>query len=148
MKLMFEETYNDEIILFEATFQDGGHLRKHYNDRVLKPNQKLLRNKNPRFPNMTKDQYKAEAELLSIEDAGLSSSNDPVIGVVHDHNGKERLYKIRLNSKFEPGYMDVVSYTDIPDFIYTFFLAKKNRLANYMTHYVDELPENKSKIEQ
>lgn len=130
-------------MLYEAEFHDKKYTKMHYDKHVLSQGEKNKHGKNLRFPYMSIEDYKKEAKLLSEEPCGLSTSNDPIIGFVHDTTGDNRFYKIRLQSKFDTRYMDIVSYTDDPDWIYTFFMARKNRLNNYLSHFVDELPENK-----
>lgn len=108
--------------------------------RVVSYNEVFDRN-NPKFPNMTKEEYFKAAEELSLEPYGDPGSNSDVIGFIStDKRGRdERAVKIRKVSKFNPNYSDLVIYIDdegyTPDnaSVSTFMLARNKRVEKELT---------------
>lgn len=111
--------------------------RRFSGKRVISYDEIFDRN-NPKFPNMTEDEYFNAAEELSLAQYGDPGSNSDVIGFIStDKRGKdERAVKIRTVSKFNPAYSDLVIYIDdegyTPDnaSVNTFMLARRKRVEN------------------
>lgn len=143
MKLYFEDYLKEDfIILYEAHF-DPVNAKNHYGKHVLKPGQRNKHGNNVKYDSsMTEQEYKEAAEELSELKCGNHDSSDNVIGFVYNYQGQPRNVKIRKSSAFDPRYSDVVSYTDDPDWIYTFMLVRKNRLNYFLNNFIEELPEN------
>ena len=75
----------DEELLFEATWRNQANLQRHFEKQVMKEGEKFNPD-DPKFAsNMTLDDYKAEAEKLSIAEADKSVYQT----YTHDLEGNE-----------------------------------------------------------
>lgn len=127
--------------LLESHFTGSDdHFYGHYGQHVLFGDE-LFDREDPKFPYMSMDEYDTGAHELSSHKADSIFSDSLYIGGKLNDG---RLVKIRTKSKYKPGYIDVVIYTDKPDEqVYTFMLARKSKIYKYRRQVVDDLPENK-----
>ena len=99
----------------------------------------------PKFPYMTQQEYYDAAEELSLSEAGEPGSNSPIIGYISKEKRREdyRTVKIRLVSKFNPDYSDMVVYIDGQGFdsthspIQSFMLARKGRVNKELANNIE-----------
>lgn len=128
------------VKLDEAHFTGSDtHFYNHYGQHVLFGDEEFDP-QDPKFPYMTADEYDNEADELSSHKAYNINSDKLYVGGKLDYKG--RFIKIRKQSKFVPGYMDVVIYTDEPnEQVYSFMLSKKDRLNKYKSQMVYSFPE-------
>ena len=117
------------------------HIESHYQRHVLAPHE-AFDTQDPKFPYMTVDEYLDAGEELSLEHAEPMDSSANVVGcVIYDpQKDQYRNLKFRKQSKFKPGYSDVVIYdTDFDDFAQSFMLVKPSRLEKYKKQYFCDL---------
>lgn len=129
-KIVNIKLYNDRSV------EDFLHRR--YPDKTIEDSYEIFDKNNPKFPNMTKDDYYDAAEELSLAQYGDPGSNSDIIGFIStDKRGRdERAVKIRKVSKFNPDYSDLVIYIDDEGYnpgnapVNTFMLAKRKRVED------------------
>lgn len=126
-------------LLDEARIKDPRKILQHYQSHVLAPDEQFNPN-NPKFPNMSVEEYLDAGEVLSLEHADPMGSNSDIVGwVIYDHNDYRNM-KFRKNSLFMPGYSDVCIYkTDFSDIENTFMLCKPSRIHKYEQLYYCDL---------
>jgi len=135
---------NESLLLETPDFDNITHLKRHYNQHVLKPNEKF-NPKDPKFPStMTLDEYRSEARFLADEPAQpIQDMSANVVGWVIYHHGDRtnRVIKIRQDSKFVPGYYDVVIYVDNEkdNQIFTFMCGQPKNMKNWADEYQYDL---------
>lgn len=147
-------------LLDEATFSGQAHLERHYNDHVLKPDEEFNRD-DPKFPNMTIQEYADAAEELSLAKAQPMTKEDikyarGIIGwlALKDDPIKPwkgpREVKINLDSPKHPGFMEIVAYVDNAkdgNQIFSYMLARRGKKYREIEYKIGELPENETEQE-
>ena len=142
--------------LDEAQFHGYNHLLRHFDKHVLKDGEESNYT-DPKFPQMTKQEYADRAEALSLADAQPVLSKDELHsarGIVgwktYDPRWGIRCIKMNLNPKDYPGYIEHVSYIDekSDDQIFSYMLCRKSRKYREFDNKIAELPENEEKVKK
>lgn len=152
-----------ESLIDESTWNDTNSLEGHFDKHVLKEDE-VFDETDPKFDSSMKiDDYKREAEKLSISKAGKhDDKKSDVIGFelrprkASDAGSSPRYVKIKRNAnpKYLPAealesdtkYKEAVIYVDQPhdDNIISYMLIRLPKFFNFVYNmFADELPENK-----
>lgn len=149
-------TESESNLLDEATFSGIEHLTKHYNEHVLAPDEEFNIG-DPKFPNMTIQEYADSAEELSLAKAQEVKNEDElknaigIIGWLADNKEgphpwrHPRNIKINLDSPKHPGYMEIVAYVDdasAGNQVMSYMLARRGKKYREFSHKIAELAEN------
>lgn len=151
-----------EDLLDESTWNNTANLEKHYRNHVLKDGEEF-NSSDPKFSSdMTLDDYRREAEQLTIEPAGThDDKTSKVIGfklkpVRYDDTVRSPRY-VKIKRYVEPEYFtdaargdgnryrEAVIYVDNngDNEIISYMIIKPSRFMQYVKYFFDkELPEN------
>ena len=142
MKLKFK-------IIDEAKFSGAEHLARHYKAHVLQDGEEFSVF-DPKFPQMSLEEYANKAEDLSLADAKEIHSEEElkdargIVGWKADNVNwrNPRNIKINLDSPQHPGFIEIVAYVDnaaAGNQIMSYMLARRGKKYREFANKISEL---------